>query len=124
MEGREDRETDNPFEMDAVSDDEENEVRNEDDVICPVIKLTKEDKKWLRGLWKQTLIIKVMGRKVGYAYLLRRIIALWKPKGRMELVALENDYFLVKFGSMDDYKYAKFLAASCVRVAAGILLAV
>lgn len=26
----------------------------------------------------------------------------------MELVALENDYFLAKFNSIDDYKYAKY----------------
>ncbi|XP_031120941.1 uncharacterized protein LOC116024180 [Ipomoea triloba] len=43
-----------------------------------------------------------MGRKVGYAYLLRRLNSLWRPKGRMELIALDNDYFLVKFGIRDD----------------------
>lgn len=26
----------------------------------------------------------------------------------MELIALENDYFLVKFASIEDYKFAKF----------------
>ncbi|XVF67807.1 hypothetical protein PTKIN_Ptkin10aG0151500 [Pterospermum kingtungense] len=49
-----------------------------------------------------------MGRTVGYNYLLRKIHAMWRPKLRIELVALENDYFLVKFASSDDYNYAKF----------------
>lgn len=94
--------------VETVSDDEEDERSGNDDNFCPRIKLTKEEKRWIRNPWKQTLIIKVMGRRVGYAYLLRRITAMWHPKSRMELVALDNDYFLVKFASIDDYKYAKF----------------
>jgi len=42
---------------------------NEDDYL--VIKLSKEEKKRIRETYRQTLIIKVMGRKVGYTYLLR-----------------------------------------------------
>ncbi|XP_031091112.1 uncharacterized protein LOC115996110 [Ipomoea triloba] len=74
---------------------------------CPVIKLSKEEKKALHRPLKLALIIKVLGRKVGYNYLLSRIKALWRPKSRMDLVALENEYFVVRFGSIDDYNYAK-----------------
>lgn len=92
---------------DEVSDDESGD-ESQDDPTCPKIRLTKEEKIWIRAPWKQTLIIKVMGRSVGYTYLLRRITALWRPKGKMELVAIDNDYFLVKFSSVEDYEYAKY----------------
>ena len=45
---------------------------------------------------------------MGYAYLLRRIKALWHPKSHIDLVAMDNDYFLVKFASKDDYNFAKY----------------
>lgn len=33
---------------------------------------------------------------------------MWKPKGSLELIALENGFYIVKFGSCDDYNFAKF----------------
>ena len=90
-----------------ISDDEEmcEEEKEED---CPTIRLSKMEKARLRSPWRQTLIVKVLGRTVGYAYLLRRIKALWHPKSLIDLVAIDNDYFLVKFASKDDYNFAKF----------------
>lgn len=54
------------------------------------------------------LIIKLLGRSIGYNYLLRRLRSLWKPKGIMELVALDNEFFLVKISSLGDYNHVKF----------------
>uniref|UniRef100_A0A6N2LWJ1 CCHC-type domain-containing protein n=1 Tax=Salix viminalis TaxID=40686 RepID=A0A6N2LWJ1_SALVM len=47
---------------DCISEDDDDDSDEED---CPVIKLTVEEKKRIRAPWKQTLIIKLMGRKVG-----------------------------------------------------------
>ncbi|XP_031111999.1 uncharacterized protein LOC116015971 [Ipomoea triloba] len=49
-----------------------------------------------------------MGRSVGYACLLKRLTAIWRPKARMELVTVDNDYYLVKFSLVDDYEFAKY----------------
>lgn len=49
-----------------------------------------------------------MGRIIGFTYLLNRLKNLWKPKAGMSMIALENDYFLVKFTSMLDYHHAMF----------------
>ncbi|XP_031108427.1 uncharacterized protein LOC116012897 [Ipomoea triloba] len=49
-----------------------------------------------------------MGRSVGYGYLLKRLKSLWWPKAKMELVTVDNMYFLVKFSSVDDYEFAKY----------------
>jgi len=47
-----------------VSDDEEGE-QEDDDPDCPVVKLTKEEKKRMRKRWENTLIIKVLGKWLG-----------------------------------------------------------
>ncbi|XP_031124339.1 uncharacterized protein LOC116027054 [Ipomoea triloba] len=94
-------------EIDLVSEDEED---GDDDIDknCPIIRLTREEKVRLRSKWKQTLIVKVMGRNVGYVYLLKRLTALWRPKARMELVTIDNGYYLAKFASVEDYEFAKY----------------
>lgn len=94
-------------ELEDLSDDE-TEDQDEEDRACPVVTLTKEEKRRLRRPWKHTLIIKVWGRQVGYAYLLRRITMLWKPRAKLDLIAMENDYFMAKFHSIDDYEHALY----------------
>lgn len=48
-----------------------------------------------------------MGKTVGYNYLLRRLKNIWKPNAFIDLVALENGYYLVKFYAVEDYKFAR-----------------
>lgn len=91
----------------CVSDNEEI-IPKEKDPLCPTIVLTRAEKVRMKNPWKKTLIIKMMGESVGYNYLLRRIRMLWRPSEDMELVAMDNDYFLVKFESMQNYSYAKY----------------
>lgn len=55
----------------------------------------------------QSLIIKVWGKSVGYNFLLKKLHNIWKPNAFMDLVALENEYFLVKFYSKADYTFAR-----------------
>ncbi|XP_031124327.1 uncharacterized protein LOC116027041 [Ipomoea triloba] len=95
-------------EIDLVSDDEEEDGDTDVDGGCPVIRLTKEEKVRLRAKWRQSLIVKVMGRNVGYTYLLKRLTAIWHPKARMELVTMENGYYLAKFAFVDDYEFVKY----------------
>ncbi|XP_031116887.1 uncharacterized protein LOC116020559 [Ipomoea triloba] len=91
---------------DDVSDDEAGE-QPDDDPDCPVIKLTKEEKRRMRKRWENTLIIKVLGKTVGYNYMLRRLRTIWNPKSGMDLIAIQNGYFLVRFSSVTDYEHAK-----------------
>lgn len=53
--------------FDFIFDDEGMDAKeNEDD--CPTVRVSMFEKDRLRWPWKQTLIIKVMGMRVGYAY--------------------------------------------------------
>ncbi|KAL4387430.1 hypothetical protein GQ457_09G007220 [Hibiscus cannabinus] len=53
-----------------------------------------------------TLVLKVLGRRVGYTTLFNRISNIWKPSHQIKLIDIENDYYLVKFSSRSDYIHA------------------
>ncbi|XVF75216.1 hypothetical protein PTKIN_Ptkin13bG0169900 [Pterospermum kingtungense] len=91
-------------EEELVSDDEDGDEVAE----YPVIKLSKKEKLMLRRPWRQTLIVKILRRSVGYNYLLKRIKAIWMSKATIDMIAIEQAYYLVRFASMEDYNFAKF----------------
>ena len=96
---------------DLISEDKEDEGSNEDEEMdrdCPTIRLLKEENVRIRLPWKKTLIIKLLGRSIGYNLLLKKINDLWRPKVSITLVSLDNGFFIAKFSSKDDYNYAKF----------------
>lgn len=45
----------------------------------------------------KTLMIKLLGRKIGFNALWSKVCALWKPMNRFKLMDIENDYYLAKF---------------------------
>ena len=61
------------------------------------VKISKEFKNRIRAPWSDTLIVKVFGRIVGFTYLHSKLMALWKPAGRMDCVDLGCDFFLIRF---------------------------
>ncbi|KAL0008051.1 hypothetical protein SO802_009553 [Lithocarpus litseifolius] len=67
------------------------------------VKISKELKQHIRAPWSKALIIKVYGRTVGFNYLSSKILALWKPKGKIDCVDLGFDFFLVRFSMKDDH---------------------
>lgn len=46
--------------------------------------------------------MKVFGKTVGYHFLLSRLVRLWKLVGNMECIDIGNDFFLIKFSTMED----------------------
>lgn len=76
--------------LDEVSDDDQDPEGKFDDVNLAIC-LTKAEKKEMRDSWKRTLVVKIWGRKVGYAYLQRRLQVIWHPRARF-LFELEKDF--------------------------------
>ena len=64
--------------------------------------LSKEVKQHIHAPWANSLIVKVYGRTVGYHFLQARLNALWKPSGRMDIIDLGKDFFLVRFRLKED----------------------
>ncbi|KAL4367388.1 hypothetical protein GQ457_05G014640 [Hibiscus cannabinus] len=53
---------------------------------------------------RNVIIVRLLGCNIGYGTLLNCLHALWKPKGEIQLIYLENNYFLVRFEDMRDYE--------------------
>ena len=67
------------------------------------VNLTPEMRNSIRAKWAHALIVKVHGRAVGYQFLHSKLMSLWKPAGRMDCVDLEKDFYLIRFGLVEDY---------------------
>ncbi|KAL4369394.1 hypothetical protein GQ457_05G014800 [Hibiscus cannabinus] len=53
---------------------------------------------------RNVVIVRLLGRNIGYQTLLNRIHVLWKPSGELQLIDLENNYFLVRVEDPRDYE--------------------
>ncbi|KAK9032377.1 hypothetical protein V6N11_056648 [Hibiscus sabdariffa] len=51
-----------------------------------------------------TVVVKLLGRRIGYNALRTKIYELWKPSQPIRLMDIENDYYLVSFRAHSDYK--------------------
>ena len=86
--------------MDAESDSDE-----ELEGICEgmaAVRLSRETKQRIRAPWTKALIVKVFGRTVGFNFLHAKLMGLWKPAGRIDMVDLGRDFFLLRFSLMED----------------------
>nr|POE78689.1 hypothetical protein CFP56_66566 [Quercus suber] len=68
------------------------------------VNLTPDTRKAIRSRWNHALIVKVFGRSVGFHYLHSKVVSLWKPVGRLDCVDLGRDFFLMRFGLVEDYE--------------------
>ena len=67
------------------------------------VKLSPDRRKKIRSKWAHALIVKVFGRFGGFHFLRNRVMSLWKLAGRLDCVYLGKDYFLMRFGLVEDY---------------------
>ncbi|KAE8673782.1 hypothetical protein F3Y22_tig00111772pilonHSYRG00087 [Hibiscus syriacus] len=63
----------------------------------PIIKFSERVQEQIDRSMSKSVIVRLLGRTIGYKALLDRIIALWRPRGELQLVDLENNYYLVKY---------------------------
>lgn len=87
-------------------DDDDLEGEGEDDPLCLTIRVTREDHLRMYKPWRKALLVKLLGMSIGYGYLSKRLKELWKPKHSLEIITLDNEYFLAKFSDSDDYEHA------------------
>ena len=67
------------------------------------VNLTPETRNLIRAKWAHALIVKVHGRSVGFQFLHSKLMSMWKPLGRLDCVDLEKDFYLIRFGLVEDY---------------------
>ncbi|KAJ4844588.1 hypothetical protein Tsubulata_038190 [Turnera subulata] len=86
-----------------LSEESDPEDEDEEDPFCPTIRLSSTDKKRIYQRWKNSLIIKLLGKKVGYHFLHRTLMNQWKPRGEIIMADMGNDFYLLQFNTKQDY---------------------
>jgi hypothetical protein len=73
---------------------------------CPQFILSEKEEKRIQKPWRQGLIVKLMGRRIGYKALETRLKQIWVRKGVITIIDLGGEYFLVYFTNEEDYNHA------------------
>lgn len=73
---------------------------------CPEIVITPNTEARLCRPWKQGLIVKLLGRKIGFKAHETRLNQLWVKKGAMNIIDLGCDFFLVYLSCPEDHEKA------------------
>ncbi|KAE8695369.1 hypothetical protein F3Y22_tig00110718pilonHSYRG00104 [Hibiscus syriacus] len=63
----------------------------------PVIQFADQVHNRIEYSMRRSVIVRLLGRAIGYKTLVNRIGLLWQLQGQYQVIDLENDYFLVKF---------------------------
>nr|POE52362.1 hypothetical protein CFP56_65593 [Quercus suber] len=88
------------MEDDEESDDEVEALREG----LVAVKFPRELKQKIRHPWARALIVKVYGRSIGFNFLQTRLLALWKPAGRLDCVDLGYGFFLTRLSLKEDFE--------------------
>lgn len=89
------------FESDEWEEDEQ-QIHNQGPSNCPlVININGETKRIMYQPWRKSLIVKVLGKKVGYTFIHEKM---WRPNG--ELTSLTWATTILKLTDGEDYKRA------------------
>ncbi|MBA0776807.1 hypothetical protein Gotri_011753, partial [Gossypium trilobum] len=78
-------------------------VRHDGDVVTKLVKgislIAFSDRlhKFIERKMARTIIVKHLGRKIGFNALLNKVTTLWSSRQSIQLMDLENGYYLVRF---------------------------
>ncbi|KAH9743054.1 DUF4283 domain-containing protein [Citrus sinensis] len=81
---------------------EEGDVTEYKDGPMPSITFSDRVHEKLCEPWQNSVIVKLLGRTIGYRTLCTRLNAMWKTTMTYSVIDLENNYFLVRFRSATD----------------------
>ncbi|KAL4340929.1 hypothetical protein GQ457_08G016820 [Hibiscus cannabinus] len=80
----------------------EEDVLVDNDGLMPKISFSKKVHCSIDQKLTNSVVIRLLGRTIGYRTLLNIIELLWKPRGEIRLIDLDNDYYLVRFALAED----------------------
>ncbi|KAK2378394.1 zinc ion binding / nucleic acid binding protein [Trifolium repens] len=97
-------------EVDSEQEEEGEGIKVEEHMVggydCPAFVLSKVEEKRIYRPWKRGVIVKLLGRRIGYKALETRLKQMWVRSGIINIIDLGNDYYLVAFSHEDDQSAA------------------
>lgn len=70
------------------------------------MRMFRHEKMEARKPWRTSLIIKLVKRKIGHQYILKRLQATWRLQSTISIIDLHNDFFIIRLKSKEDYNTA------------------
>ncbi|KAJ4827546.1 hypothetical protein Tsubulata_033688 [Turnera subulata] len=98
--------TKDPWAEEGEPEYEDGDVMISDRDRVKVVELSNAYKTRLKKPWKRAVVIKLLGRPIGYRAHLSRLQTLWKNCGPFKVIDLERNYFVVRFWEERDYQNA------------------
>ena len=92
--------------MEDEWDFEPGDVTVRDDGTMPTIQFSKRIHDKLTKPWLNSVVVKLLGRSIGYKVLCNRLKVMWHMIQDFSVIDLENNYFLVRLHSLEDVVYA------------------
>ncbi|KAL4275364.1 hypothetical protein AHAS_Ahas20G0099800 [Arachis hypogaea] len=72
---------------------------------CPMIPMSKEEfEEWCKT-WNNALMVKVLGKHVTFTFMEQHLRRDWEGKGKIHVIDMNRDYFLVHFSDEEDYAH-------------------
>lgn len=96
---------------DFLSRDDEIEFEMDDVVIekegiLPCISFSRRVPDQFVKPWQTTIVVKLLGRMIGYEALYSRLDSLWANTRGFSVIDLENGYYLIHFINNEDARFA------------------
>lgn len=76
--------------------------------VIPAVDLSKEELEAWSKPWRNTLIVKVLGKKVSFRMLEGKLRKSWLLHGDLRITDLAEDFYIVQLSDIEDYKHALF----------------
>ncbi|XP_028067164.1 uncharacterized protein LOC114269971 [Camellia sinensis] len=84
-------------------DETEDTSKNQGNASISIIKLPAGLLKKVREPWKNCVIVRLLGKNIGYNLFVNRMHKLWNLQAGFETLDIGNGFFIVKFEVMEDY---------------------
>ncbi|KAJ4841438.1 hypothetical protein Tsubulata_009079 [Turnera subulata] len=89
------QQTPDPWEEEEEAEFEDGDIEVVERDGKKVVELSQTFLSRLRKPWEKAVVVKLLGRAIGFKTLQMKLYTLWKPKGPMKIIDLENNYFVV-----------------------------
>ena len=72
------------------------------DYLQPKVVFAESVLEKMAAPWKDALVVKLLGKSISFTAMKEKLRGIWRLKSGYDVMAVGNDYFMVKFDSAED----------------------